>query len=145
LAGIVDEELLPGSVLLAKTGVELLSPLVVEAAELTILVTVRIALLVLIPKELECHPLLLELLVQILHGRHLALIGRDRGLGRKETIFQGDFIQIRGKGPTPSGLLSSVKIVMNRATTNPQALSDLSGGEILFVVKTQNFFNFTHG
>jgi len=38
LAGIVDEELFSGPIFLAKTGIELLSPLVIEATKLTILV-----------------------------------------------------------------------------------------------------------
>jgi hypothetical protein len=75
----------------------------------------------------------------------LTLLGRDRDLGRKETMFQGGFIQIRRKGPAESGHLSTIQIVMNGASADSQTLSDLSGGEILFVVQTQDFFSFTHG
>jgi hypothetical protein len=60
-------------------------------------------------------------------------------------MLQGGFIHIRREGPAKSGLLSTIQIVMNRASTNPQTLSDFSGGEVLLVVKTQDFFNFTHG
>jgi hypothetical protein len=130
---------------LAKTGIKLLRPLVVDATELTILVAVRIALLVLIPEELEGHSLFLELLVEVLHGRHLALLGGDRNPGRKESMFQGGFIQIRRKGPAESGLLSTIQIIMNRASTDPKALTDFPGREILFVIETQYFFNLTHG
>jgi len=145
LPSIVNEELFPSSVLLTKTGVELISPFVVEATELTILVAIRIALLVLIPEELQRHSLFLELLVKVLQGRHLALLGGDRNPARKESMFQGNFIQVRRKGPAEPRLLSTIQIVMNRASTNPQTLSDFSGGEVLLVVKTQDFFNFTHG
>jgi hypothetical protein len=60
-------------------------------------------------------------------------------------MLQGGFIQIRRKGPAKSGLLSTIQIVMNRTSTDPKALSDFSGGEVLFVIETQDFFNLTHG
>jgi hypothetical protein len=53
LAGVVDEHLLAGAVVLAHDHVELPSPEPVALAELRVLVPFRLPILVLQPKELE--------------------------------------------------------------------------------------------
>jgi hypothetical protein len=59
LSGIVDKELLSSPVFLVETGIELLGPLVVAVAKLTVLVSLRTFLLVFMPEKLKGNPFLL--------------------------------------------------------------------------------------
>ena len=59
LPGIIDKEFLSGPIFLVEAGIELLGPLMVEAAKLTVLVPIRILLLVFMPEKLKGDPLLL--------------------------------------------------------------------------------------
>ena len=59
LPGIIDEELFSGPIFLAKAGIELFGPLMVEAAELTVLVPLGILLLVFMPEKLKGDAFLL--------------------------------------------------------------------------------------
>jgi hypothetical protein len=59
LSGIVDEKFLSGPIFLSEAGIELLGPLVVEATKLTVLVSLRTLLLVLMPEKLKGNPFLL--------------------------------------------------------------------------------------
>ena len=56
LPGVVDEDLLAGAVVLAHDHVELPAPEPVALAELRVLVSDRVLVLVLQPEELEGHP-----------------------------------------------------------------------------------------
>lgn len=56
LPGIIDEELLSGSIFLPEAGIKLLGPLMVEMAELIVLVPVRMLFFVFIPEKLKGHP-----------------------------------------------------------------------------------------
>src|SRR5574341_668153 len=64
LAGVVEEQLLAGPVLLAETEVQGARPLAVVHAELAVLEAGRVPGLVLLPEELEGHPGMPELLVE---------------------------------------------------------------------------------
>jgi hypothetical protein len=59
LSSIIDEELLSSPIFLVKAGFELLGPLVVEVAKLTVLIPLRTLLLVFIPEKLKGDPFLL--------------------------------------------------------------------------------------
>jgi hypothetical protein len=59
LSSIVDKEFLSGPVFLAKAGIELFGPVVVEATKLTVLVPLGILLLVFMPEKLKGDALLL--------------------------------------------------------------------------------------
>jgi hypothetical protein len=94
LPGIVDEQLFSSPVNLSEAGSKLLGPVMVNPAKLTILVALRILLLVLLPEKLKRPPLLLQLLVKILRGRHLTLFLNNRMRGRKKKMLQRGFIQL---------------------------------------------------
>jgi hypothetical protein len=145
LTGIIDEELFSGPVFLAKTGIEFPGPLMVEAAELTVLVALRIGFLVLQPKKLKRNTLFLQLLVKILRGRHLAFLLRHRGCNRKQSRLQGAFIEVEGKRPVQSGLLGSVQVIVDRASTDTEAFGYLSGRKTFFMMESKHLFDFTHG
>jgi hypothetical protein len=57
LPGVIDKELLSGPILLVEAGIELLGPLVIEAAKLTVLVPLRRLLFVFMPEKQEGDPL----------------------------------------------------------------------------------------
>jgi hypothetical protein len=59
LSGIIDEEFLSGPIFLVKAGIELLGPLVVKVAKVTVLVPLRTLLLVFLPEKLKGNPFLL--------------------------------------------------------------------------------------
>jgi hypothetical protein len=59
LPGIVDKEFLSGPIFLVEAGIELLGPLMIEVAELTVLVPFRILLFVFMPEKLKSDPFLL--------------------------------------------------------------------------------------
>ena len=69
LAGVVDEDLLAGPVVLAHDHVELAAPEPVALAELRVLVPFRLPVLVLKPQELEGHPFAAELSVGLVPVR----------------------------------------------------------------------------
>jgi hypothetical protein len=136
LSGIIDEEFLSGPIFLTKAGVQFFGPLMVETAELAVLVPFRILLFIFMPEKLKRHSLLLQLLMKILRGRHLPLFLRNSVEGREEPMFQGSFIQFRRKRPTESCPLDPVKVLSNRTPTDIKTLGNLSGRETLFVMQT---------
>jgi hypothetical protein len=77
LPRIVDKEFLSGPIVLTETEIQFLDPLRVVVAEPTILVTIGIGFLVLVPQELKGYTLFLHLLIKVLHGRHLMLLLSD--------------------------------------------------------------------
>ena len=94
-AGVVDEELLPRLVVPAKGDVETLRPCLIPEAKLAVLVALGIDLLVFLPEALEGHVLSLELLVEVVEGRHVPLRcvqGDGRG---EEEVLQGGLVPER--------------------------------------------------
>ena len=57
LPGIVDKELFFGPVFLTEAGVEFFGPLTVVAAELAVLISLRVLLIVFMPQKLKGHTL----------------------------------------------------------------------------------------
>jgi hypothetical protein len=115
---IVDKELLSGSVFLTEAEIQFLDPLLVVIAEPAVLVAVGIGFLILVPQELKGHALLLELLIKVLHGGHLALFlihREDRGI---KLVLEGSFVKVSRKGPVQACSLRSVQIILNRTSAN---------------------------
>jgi hypothetical protein len=48
----------------------------------------------------------------------LTLFLSDTGDGRIKLVFEGSFIEVSGKGPIQSYPLSSVQVILNRASAN---------------------------
>jgi hypothetical protein len=71
----------------------------IELTELTVLISLRIALLVFMPKKLKRDALSFELLVKIVQGRHLPFFGRDQTGAGKQKMFQRGFIEIGRQRP----------------------------------------------
>jgi len=136
LSGIVDEKLFSRPIFLTKAGIQFFGPLMVETAKLAVLVPFRILLFIFMPEQLKCYPLLLQLLMKILRGRHLPLFLRNSMEGREKPMFQGSFVQSRRKRPTESRPLGPVKVFSNRTPTDIKTLGNLSGRETLFVMQT---------
>lgn len=111
LPGIIDEEFLSGPVGLPEAYIEPGRPLPVAVAELAVLKTVGMGLLVLVPEKLEGHALSLQLLVEVLEGRHLPLIGRDITQWRIQQLLQRGVIEIFGKRPSESRPLRPVQVI----------------------------------
>ncbi len=88
LPGIVDKELFTRPILLTQRRIEPFSPLAIESAELAILVTVRMVLLILVPKELKGDALLFQFLVKILHGRHVTFFLSNTRQRREQKALQ---------------------------------------------------------
>jgi hypothetical protein len=57
LPGVIDEELFSGLVNLSETGVELLCPLMINSAKLTVLVAIKVLLFILMPEKLKGNAL----------------------------------------------------------------------------------------
>jgi hypothetical protein len=127
LSGIVNEELLSGPIFLTEAGIELFGPLVVAATKLTVLVSLRTLLLVFMPEKLKGHSFLLQLLMERLHRRHLALFSGDQRDNRKKSMLQSGLIHLRRKRPTQPNLLNTVKIVSDRPSPHVEASSNLTG------------------
>jgi len=99
LAGIVDEELLPGPVLLAKANIQLADPLPIAMAELAILIPLGIGLFVLVPQKLESHAFPLQFLEKVVHGGHPPLGRGKRSVVGEEHPLKSGVIQDRVQGP----------------------------------------------
>jgi hypothetical protein len=136
LSGIIDEELFSSPIVLTETGIQFFGPLMVETAKLAILVPFWILLSILMPEQLKCHSLLLQLSMKILWGRHLPLFLRNRMERREEPMLQGGFVQFRRKGPTESCLLGPIKVFSNRTPADIKTFGNLSGRQTLFVMQT---------
>jgi hypothetical protein len=82
LPGIVDKELFSGPVFLTEAGVKLFGPLTVDAAELAVLISLRVLLLVFMPQKLKGHTLgsLSRRVAGMRRNMQLASLALDRGI-----------------------------------------------------------------
>ena len=82
LPGIVDKELFSGPVFLTEAGVEFFGPLTVDAAELAVLISLRVLLLVFMPQKLKRHTLgsLSRGVAGMRRNMQLASLALDRGI-----------------------------------------------------------------
>jgi len=119
---------------LTERRIDSLSPLAIQSAELTILVTIGMGLLILVPKKLKGYALPLQFLVKIFHRRHLAFFWSNARQRRKEKALQRGLIHLWGKRPDHSSLLGTAKVILNRASGNGKALGDLPGREAVFMM-----------
>jgi hypothetical protein len=92
LPGIINKEFFSGPIFLTERRVKSLSPLVVQVAELAVLVTIGIGLPIFVPKKLKSYSFPLQFLVKIFHRRHLAFFWSNARQRRKEKVLQRVFI-----------------------------------------------------
>jgi hypothetical protein len=86
-------------VFLTESDIEFFHPLAIAVAELAVLIAFRVCLSVLVPQQLEGNSFSLQLFVKIVHGRHRALAGSERGFVREKHVFKSRMIQGRVKRP----------------------------------------------
>jgi len=128
LAGIIDKELFPGPVGLAKTEIELVAPLMVPLAELAVLISVRIGLAIFQPQQTEGDTLASQLLAEVLHRRQTPLPGRLFRRRRKQNGFQPAVVQIGCKRPTQAGTPGAFQVVPDGAAGNVATRGNLFVG-----------------
>jgi len=134
LSGIVYKEFFSRPIFLTERRIDSLSPLAIQSAELTILVTIGMGLLILVPKKLKGYALPLQFLVKILHGRHVAFFFSNTKQRRKKKTLQRGFIHFWSKRPGYTGPGNSTKVILDRASCNGKAFGDLPGRETVFMM-----------
>jgi len=142
--GIVDEELLPGFVLIAHAGMQPFFPLPKTLAKLAVSVPIRIVLAVLQPQQGQRHAIALQLLVDILPIRQRNPAGACNFLGIEPRfqLFRGQPLRQR---PVQPGCFGVRDVLADRAGRDPAAAGDLPVRQSVFVFQAQNFFDFLHG
>src|SRR5208283_4366905 len=113
---------------LPEADVDLLNPLAIEFAELAVLVSFRVLLLIFVPEELEGDAFPFPLPMDVFHSGHPALFLGKGVMGRKEQILQSGIIQPRRQGPSQAGLLGPINVFLNGTFSNVAAFGDLSNG-----------------
>lgn len=144
-ARVVHEELLPGPVALAKTDIQMARPLVIEQAELAVLVALGMVRLVLQPQKPQGHALAAQLPVDLLHvGKGACLRGNRRLRGEQQPIKRR-IVKLRRQGPGEARQSGSLQILPDGAPGDPAARSDLLMGQVLLPFESQDFSNGAHG
>jgi hypothetical protein len=130
LAGIIDKELLTGSIDLTKTDIQLPSPLLIMETKLAVLIPVRVGLPVFQPQKTQRYPLTGQLPAEILHRRQSPFFRqRGRGDGKQES-FQTAVIEIGWQRPSQTGALGAFQVFSDRAAGNVAAFSNLFVGQL---------------
>ena len=145
LAGIVDKQFFPGPICLPEAYVTFVGPLVIAFAELAVLISVRVGLLIFIPEKLKGNALLPQLLVNAIHRRHKPFIGVYMHNWRKQHMFHGSLVKIIRQGPGKPLLLSSIQIIFDGAPGDVTTFGNLTCGETFLPFQSQYFFYFAHG
>ena len=126
VAGIVHEELLAGPVFLPQHQIQLAPPAMVQIAELTVLIALRIRLLVLIPEQHQGHMFVSAALLmdggEV--GEGTLLRGRFTR-GRKQPVLNRPVIPPLREWPTQTGSLGPAHILCHGAAREGTATGDL--------------------
>lgn len=143
LAGKIDEQFLPGLVLLAEYHIGLLAPPPVALAELGVPETVGMLGLILKPEQLQGDPFAGQLPVHLLRIglRTLDDGGRCR---RIEAGIQGRLIHLLGRRPGDAGRLCPAHDVRHRVVGDGKRAADLPPGEAQ-LAQSQDLFDLAHG
>ena len=124
--GMIDEHLLAHPVILSQDQIELLNPAVIELAEATVLVAIRLALFVFLPEQLKRHvPVAAEFFVDRCKIGKTCLASSCPGIIGKELALQRPLIQVRGQGPSQAGVAGPAQIVSNSGVGNQTTPGDL--------------------
>jgi hypothetical protein len=128
VAGIVDEELLAGPVLVTQDDVLPLEPGAVQAAVTAVAVAFRLLLAVLLPEQLQR-----QMLVRLQLAPHRGKVGigglpprRGRTLQRQQRGHQPVLVPLGYIRPSQPGLVGQAQVVGNRGLTDLTAQRDLA-------------------
>jgi hypothetical protein len=120
-------------------------PLVVEVAELAILVALGIRRLVFLPQEHQGDGLAAQFPVDGDEVQWLAgLVGHDGGW-RKQALLQRLVVGLGGKGPVETGAGKASEVLGDGASGDGAALGDLAFGESTVELQAQHFTDLSHG
>ena len=127
-SGKIDEELLACRMLLAQHHVQALPPALVEFAEATVAITVRVSLAVLLPGQLQGEMrMALQLFVKAgkIRGRS-GFSYKAPHAGTEQGLFQAAIIPAFRQRPGDTDRLGAFQIVMNRTLTDRTTAGDLA-------------------
>ena len=124
-ARVVHEELLPGPVALAKADIQMARPLMIQQAELAVLVALGMVRLVLQPQKPQGHALAAQLPVDLLHVGKGACLRSNRRRRREQQPIKRRIVQLRRQGPGEARRRDPVQILPDGAPGNPAARGDL--------------------
>ena len=144
LAGVVQEQLFTGPVLLAEADVQSSGPRTVVDAVLAVLEASGVPGLVLLPEELEGHPGVLEFLVDRGPVRERPV----SGLGARPAIqLAGEHpvIEVGWERPRHAGGSRAGETLGDRAPGNPAALGDLAIAAAAVPLQAKDLSNRAHG
>ena len=128
LASIIDKELFPGPMRLAKAHVEFAAPLVIMETKLAVLITFGVGRFVFQPQKPERHRFTGQFFVNISHVQRTPLLGTLRRRRWKQKGFQPAVVQIGGQGPTEPLSLGPGNVIPDGAAGNVTTLGDLIVG-----------------
>ena len=142
-AAVVDKRLLAGTVLLAHAALLLRPPLAVELAETAVAIgPLLMPGHILGPKQLQGHPLALELLVD------LKVVRLDEArrllLGWEQQGLEADFVHPLGQGPGDTLGPGKADVLADRALGELAGAGDLLVAESGLVLEAQYFDDFLH-
>src|SRR5579862_2410932 len=145
-AGVIDEHLLPGAMLLPQHQVELLEPPPVQLAKAAVTIALRIALTLLLPHQLQCQVLVRLKIPLDCRPIRLPMFApnRRRGSLGKQFLLDLRVVPILRQGPwharpLPGGYVLMDGALRNRTTAGDLMLAQPEGME------PQDFFQFAHG
>ena len=99
---------------------------------------------VLIPQKLQRDMLSLQLVIEVLEGRHVPPLYGERDTGRKEEMLHTSIIQIVGKRSAKTCSLCPVKIFFDRGSPDTAALRCLPGRKTASPTESDYFFHLAH-
>ena len=130
VACIIHKQFFSGPVFLPEGQVQFFHPFAVKMAELAVLISMRVCLLVLIPEELKRNAFFLQFLVEVLHVRGLAFGVHPLSLDREKQMLKGRIIQFRIKWPGKVCQFCPEQVIRHGRVGNRTAFGNLPVGQV---------------